>query len=152
MLSCEPGMRAFGNLCAVPPPLCLCCLTLGKHWKNKPRPYAWQAKHKIHLIFIIVRIIKNPFPGEANARNESTTVLDHFLSRLQGFCRECGRMINQLLGLINYRSWHFSDLRPHNLPYLQMIPLTPSIKNNWWYVILLMQILMLFWSNFDCTS
>ena len=35
---------------------------------------------------IKVRIIKkNQFPGEANARNESTTVLDHFLFQTSRF-------------------------------------------------------------------
>ena len=45
---------------------------------------------------------------------------------VQGFCLT-RRIINQLLRrrLINYKGWHFSDWRPRDLFYLQMIDFWP---------------------------
>ena len=130
----NPTLCAFRNLCAVPPPLCLCCLTLGKHWKNRPRPgYAWQAKHKIHLIFITVLFRIMSWKGKRRKRKYNCSGSFPSLDFKVFVKSVAGWSINYLGQLINYRSWHFSDLRPPDLLYLQMIPLTSSIKSHWWY-------------------
>ena len=43
VLSCEGGVCLWKLVCS-PPLLCRCCLTLGKHWKNRPRPYSLTSK------------------------------------------------------------------------------------------------------------